>query len=88
MKEIYSLTLYELDQIGFIKKKINQLEYNSKVSLEYLNAQLNSWAFSAHPDRMPSLDKLLHKEKEDVVQDHKKILEMAKAAGIACPPTR
>jgi len=88
VKETYALTLYELEQIRQVRKKTDQAKFNSQLSLEHLNAQLNSWAFSTHPERMPSVNKLLHKEPEEVVQDHKAILKLARAAGIGCPPTR
>jgi hypothetical protein len=84
VKDTYASTLYELEQIRQIRKKTTQAEFNSQLSLEHLNAQLNSWAFSTHPERMPSVESLIRKKVEPVKKPAQMKLEAAKL-GIRVP---
>jgi hypothetical protein len=68
-----------------VKRRQSQADYNSQITLEHLNASLNSWAFSSHPEKMPSVERLLHKTEEQVVTSHEEIKKLLQAAGLPCP---
>jgi hypothetical protein len=68
-----------------VRQKVAQDDYNSQIALEHMNASLNSWAFSSHPERMPSVNKLLHKTDAEVATTHDEVKKLLQAAGLPGP---